>query len=183
MGYLAKIRRRREKVIAGKEWIFLAAGVVWILLYNLIFMRWFMNWLVLNPTTPIPFAMIVHELGYLVMWAMFGFVLFKKPLNVSRFAIGLWFLLTGFVIAMPPLCISAADGNLLSSPDNMSCRAGGDATFGWLFNGIYQLITGQQLWGHQIMFYLVYILGTLTCFIAAAIILKEKELWRAFGRR
>ncbi|NCO97019.1 MAG: hypothetical protein GW865_02930 [Candidatus Aenigmarchaeota archaeon] len=163
------------KLIEKREIIFLVFAVIWSLLWNIVFMRSYLIHLENNPDTPIPFAYITHQIGYIITWGIFSFALLRKPIHITRLTLGTTFLFIAFEIVMPPLCISR-QGNILLSPGNMSCLAGNDTFVSWLWS-----LVGVP-YGTPLMFYLTYIFGMVFFFFLAVLFLKERELWRTIAK-
>lgn len=150
------------------RWIFLIIGIVWLLAYNFIFGNLFMKYLNAHPLTPVPLAFFAHEIGYMIMWGLFALALFKEPLKITRVALGAWFIQTAIVMAMPPVCVSTI-GTVLTSPNNMTCLAGGDTFTAWLLH-----LVGVPY--QPIIWWLVFFLGVPIYFIIGTLLLTMKQI-------
>ena len=151
---------------------FFVGTLAWILLWTLGFLNSFVSYLNANPTFPIPLAWLIHQSGYVVSFLAIGFIATREIPKLTRFTLGMNFLIIAFEIAIPPLCI-ATDGNLLVTAENASCLMGNDSLVSWILN-----VFGLP-YGNSAMFYVTYVLGTAAFAIAGVLMLKNKELWQA----
>ncbi|MEM5793369.1 MAG: hypothetical protein QXY45_03375 [Candidatus Aenigmatarchaeota archaeon] len=163
------------KLIEKREVTFISLAFVWTLFWNLFFLPVFLDYLSEHPNTPIPIAFLIHQTGYIITWGLFSFALLRKPMHITRLAVGANLLFLAFEIAVPPLCISRR-GNILFSDGNYSCLAGADTLVSWFLSFFIP-------YGSPIMFYSTYILGMMMFFFLAVLILREKELWSVLGRK
>ncbi len=165
-----------RKLITPKEGLFLLTTFLWILFWSLYFLPYFNNFLTQNPNFPTPYAFLIHQFGYWLSMFLIGFLFTRKLPHSLRFSLGSIFLLIAYEIAVPPTCI-APDGSALITPDNQSCRMGNDYFISWVLNKYFGVPYNQP-----IMFYLTYIGGALFFAFLGVLLLKEKELWKAFLR-
>jgi len=163
------------RLIESREVKFLIVALVWTFLWNLVFVQWLFSFFNANPSIAPPLAWLIHQTGYIIMFGLFGFVLFKELPHVTRFALGANAIFIALEIAIPPLCVSTA-GDLLLAPGNLSCLAGNDTMVSWFVQ-----LVGIP-YGTPLMFYVTYIGGMMFFFTAAVLLLKQRELWQALGR-
>ena len=145
----------------------------WILFWSLWALPAFNSYLMQRPEFPVWQSFLLHQTGYWLSLFFIGYILTGELPKSLRFSIGIICLLIAWEISVPPTCI-APDGNALITSDNQLCRLGNDFFVSWMLNSYLKIPYGQP-----IMFYSVYIIGTLAFAFVAVILLKERELWEA----
>jgi len=162
------IKFRRRHI----EAIFIVGLLVWSLIWAQGFLRFFSMYLNEHPDFPVLSAWLIHQLGYLASFAALSAFATGKPMHITRFTLGMSFILVAYEISVPPLCVSLG-GNLLLVSGNYSCLMGNDTVIATFFN-----MLGVPF-GSPWLYTLTYNLGPILFGLAAVLLLSKKEMWVA----
>jgi hypothetical protein len=162
-----KVRKKHIKLL------FFVAATVWVILWAALFLPIFLKFIANNPNFvgqfTIPVAFAIKWFGYWISLFILGWLLTGK--HAIRFSLGTLFFLSIFVILSPPMCISI-NGNLLVEDGNYSCMMGDDAVISWIFHFIVP-------YGHWLLYYLTYVVGTITFVLLTILTFNKKDMWKA----